>query len=145
MGSSIRRRTIEEAMKKQLLVLLFLLPAFGLVAAWAQKAKDSTIVDPDVHQVVFENDHVRVIDARATHGWKSAMHSHPPMLVINLGSGRQRVASPDGKTQIVDLKPGMVVWRDDAFDHAWELLAGDVHVILVEVKSANAAAAKRSR
>ena len=101
-------------MKKRLLVLLFLLPAFGLVVAWAQKAKDSTIVDPDVHQVVFENDHVRVIDARAAHGWKSAMHSHRPMLVINLGSGRQKVTSPDGKTQIVDLKPGMVVWRDDA-------------------------------
>jgi hypothetical protein len=132
-------------MKKRLLVLLFLLPAFGLVAAWAQNARDSTIVDPDVHQVVFENDHVRVIDARAAHGWKSAMHSHPPMLVINLGSGRQKVTSPDGKTQIVDLKPGMVVWRDDAFDHAWELLAGEVHVILVEVKSANVAAATRSR
>jgi hypothetical protein len=98
------------------------------------------VVDPAVHQVVLENDHVRVIDARATHGWKSAMHSHRPMLVINLGSGRQRVASPDGKTQIVDLKPDMVVWRDDAFDHAWELLAGEVRVLLVEVKSANAAA-----
>jgi hypothetical protein len=134
----------EKAMKKRWLVVLFLLPAFGLIAASAQKPKDSTIVDPDVHKVVFENDHVRVIDARAAHGWKSAMHSHPPMLVINLGSGRQKVTSPDGKTQIVDLNPGAVVWQDDAFDHAWELLAGEVHVLLVEVKSANAAAAKRS-
>jgi hypothetical protein len=131
-------------MKKRLLVFLFLLPAFGLVSAWAQKPKDATIVDPEAHQVVFENDHVRVIDARAAHRWKSAMHSHPPMLVINLGSGRQKVTWPNGKTQIVDLNPGVVVWRDDAFDHAWELLAGEVHVILVEVKSANAAAAKRS-
>jgi hypothetical protein len=105
-------------------------------------AKDSTIVDAEVHQVVFENEHVRVIDARAAHGWKSPMHSHPPMLVIGLGSGRQKVTSPDGETQMVDLNPGMVVWRDDAFDHAWELLAGEVHVILVEVKSANAAVSK---
>jgi hypothetical protein len=72
------------------------------------------------------------------------MHSHPPMLVIGLGSGRQKVTSPDGKTQIVDLNPGMVVWRDDTFDHAWELLAGEVHVILVEVKSANTATASKS-
>jgi mannose-6-phosphate isomerase-like protein (cupin superfamily) len=105
---------------------------------------DSTIVAPEVHAVVFENEHVRVIDARAAHGWKTAMHSHPPMLVISLGSGRQKVTWPDGKTQIVDLYPGMVVWVDDAFDHAWELLAGEVLVILVEVKSANAVAAKRS-
>jgi hypothetical protein len=117
---------MEEAMEDRL-----------LVSAWAQKPKDATIVDPDVHRVVFENEHVRVIDARAAHGWKSAMHSHPPMLVIVLGSGRQRVTSPDGTTQIVDLNPGAVVWRDDAFDHAWELLSGEVHVILVEVKSAN--------
>jgi len=109
-----------------------------------QKPRDSTIVDPAVHQVVFENDHVRVIDARAAHGWKSAMHSHRPMLVIVLGSGRQKVTSPDGKAQIVDLNPGAVVWQEDAFDHAWELLAGEVRVLLVEVKSADAAAAKPS-
>lgn len=131
-------------MKKRWLFFLFLLPAFGLALAWAQKPKDSTIADPEVHRVVFENEHVRVIDARAAHGWKSAMHSHAPMLVINLGSGRQKVTSPDGTTQIVDLNPGAVVWQDDAFDHAWELLSGEVHVILVEVKSANAAAAKQS-
>jgi hypothetical protein len=116
----------------------------GTREEWPATPKDSTIVDPAVHQVVFENDHVRVIDARAAHGWKSAMHSHRPMLVIGLGSGRQKVTSPDGKTQIVDLNPGMVVWRDDAFDHAWELLAGEVRVLLIEVKSANAAAAQRS-
>jgi hypothetical protein len=103
----------------------------------AQKPQDATIVDPDAHQVLFENEHVRVINARASHGWKSAMHSHPPMLVVNLGSGRQKVTWADGTTQIVDLNPGAVVWQENAFDHAWELLAGDLDVILVEVKSAN--------
>jgi len=57
--------------------------------------------------------------------------------VVNLGSGRQKVTWADGTTQIVDLNPGAVVWREDPFDHAWELLAGEVDVILVEVKSAN--------
>jgi hypothetical protein len=32
---------------------------------------------------------------------------------------------------------GAVVWQENAFDHAWELLAGEVNAILVEVKSAN--------
>jgi hypothetical protein len=31
------------------------------------------------------------------------------------------------------------VWRDDSFEHSWELLAGEVHVIMVEVKSATSA------
>lgn len=105
--------------------------------ASAQKPQHATIVDPGAHQVLFENEHVRVIVARASHGWESAMHSHPPMLVVNLGSGRQKVTWADGTTQIVDLNPGAVVWQENAFDHAWELLAGEVNVILVEVKSAN--------
>ncbi|GAB2663660.1 hypothetical protein [Kribbella swartbergensis] len=105
----------------------------------AQKPQHATIVDPDAHQVLFENEHVRVIQARASHGWKSAMHSHAPMLVVNLGSGRQKVTWADGTTQIVDLNPGAVVWQEDSFDHAWELLAGEVNVVLVEVKSAHVA------
>jgi hypothetical protein len=105
---------------------------------------DSTIAAPEVHEVVFENVHVRVIDARAAHGTKTAMHSHPPMLVIGLGSSRQQVTWPDGKTQIVDLNPGALVWCDEALEHAWELLAGEVHVILVDVKSANVGAPKQS-
>jgi hypothetical protein len=35
----------------------------------------------------------------------------------------------------------MVVWRD-SIEHSWELLSGEVHVIGVEVKSAQAAKAK---
>ncbi len=96
-------------------------------------------MDPDAHQVLFEHEFVRVIHALASHGWESAMHSHLPMVVVNLGSGRQKVTWADGTTQIVDLNPGAVVWQDHAFDHAWELLAGDVDVILVEVASANVA------
>ena len=42
--------------------------AVGLpVSVSAQKAKDAVMVDPKVHNVVFENDHVRVFEARASH------------------------------------------------------------------------------
>ena len=54
------------------------------------------------------------------------------------------MTTPDGKTQIVDLNPGVVVWQDAAFDHAWEVVAGEVHVLLVEVTAANGAAATLS-
>ncbi|QIG43636.1 hypothetical protein G5V58_13490 [Nocardioides anomalus] len=100
------------------------------------QAQHATIVDPDCHEILFENEHVRVIQARASQGWKNDMHSHAPMVVVNLGSGRQKVTWPDGTTSLVDLNPGAVVWQDTSFDHSWELLAGDVNVVLVEVKSA---------
>ena len=71
-----------------------------------------------------KNEHVRVIHARASHGRESAMRSHSPTLVVNLGSGRQKVTWADGTTQIADLKPGAVIWQEHAFDHAWELAGG---------------------
>jgi hypothetical protein len=69
------------------------------------------------------------------------MHSHPPLLLVSIGSARVKVTAPDGTKQILDLRPGMVVWRDNV-EHSWELLAGELHVVAVEVKSAQAAKAK---
>jgi hypothetical protein len=123
-------------MKKQLCVAV-LLCICGVTTVFAQKARDSAVIDPAVHHVMFENEHVRVIDARAAPGWKSAMHAHAPMVFVNFGTARQKVIAPDGKTRLVDLNPGTVLWVDQPFDHSWELLSGDVHAILIEVKSAS--------
>ncbi len=128
-------------MQRKLATLLLVCLGLAVALAGAQKSKDATVVDPDVHQAVFENEHVRVLEARVAPGWKSPMHSHPPVLLISLGSARFKVTSPEGKTQIVDFHPGMVLWRD-ATEHSWEMLSGDAHVVAVEVKSAQAAKAK---
>ena len=125
-------------MRKRFIVLLVLCVGLGLAAAWAQKSKDATVVDPDVHQVTFENDHVRVFEARAAAGRKSPMHSHPPFLVVSVDSARMKLTLPDGTASILDLHPGQVVWLENA-EHSWELLAGNLHAIGVEVKSAQAA------
>ena len=125
-------------MRRRLVACLVLCLGVGLATVWAQKSKDATVVDPDVHHVVLENDHVRVFEARAGHGAKSPMHSHPPMLIVSIGSTRVKFTFPDRTTQILDLRPGMVLWLDGV-EHSWELLAGEAHVIGVEVKSAQAA------
>lgn len=129
-------------MRARVTALLAFCLGIGLATAVAQKSKDSTVVDPDVHQVVFENGHVRVLEARAAHGAKSPMHSHPPLLIVSIGSARIKFTSPEGTKQILDLRPGMVLWLDSV-EHSWELLAGEIHVVGVEVKSAQAAKAKQ--
>jgi quercetin dioxygenase-like cupin family protein len=96
---------------------------------------DAVSVDPDVHNVVLENEYVRVFDARASKGTKSPMHSHPPFVLISVGKARLRMATPDGKTSIFDLNPGQVFWLEGV-RHSWELLAGELHAIGVEIKSA---------
>jgi quercetin dioxygenase-like cupin family protein len=120
--------------RKASLLFAFAL-AVGVATLLAQKAPDAVEVDPDVHHVVFENEHVRVFEGRAAPGRKSPMHSHPPFVLVSLGSARLKLTLPDGGTQILDLRPGQVLWMVGA-EHSWEMLAGDAHVVAVEVKSA---------
>lgn len=126
-------------MRKLALALLAFCLGVGVATAVAQRPKDAVIADPDVHNVVMENEHVRILEARAPVGYKSPMHSHPPIAVISLGSARLRLTGQDGQSQIVDLRPGGVLWFDNAA-HSWELFAGNLHVIAVEVKNAKPAA-----
>ncbi|MGH9803816.1 MAG: hypothetical protein ACRD4D_01490 [Candidatus Acidiferrales bacterium] len=124
---------------RKFLILLFAF-SLGVAAALAaaQKPPDAVLIDPDVHHVVLENDHVRVFEARAAAGRKSPMHSHPPLVLVSIGSARVKLTLPGGEKQILDLRPGTVLWLENA-EHSWELLAGELHVVAVEVKSAQGA------
>src|SRR5688572_17510141 len=109
----------------------------AIPAVCAGEATDAVAVDPDVHRVVLENDSIRVFDARAAKGAKSPMHTHPPMVLVSLGSTRLRMALPGGKTTILDLDPGKTGWVEGAH-HGWETLAGELRAVRVEIKSAQA-------
>jgi hypothetical protein len=119
--------------------LLVLSSCLVPAVAGAQEIQDATIADAEAHQVVLDNEHVRVIQALAAPGHVSPMHSHPPIVIISLGTARVRMTASDGTQQFLDLHPGTVFWSD-GMEHSWELLAGEVNVIGVEVKAANAAA-----
>ncbi|MDQ3120281.1 MAG: hypothetical protein M3Q89_12060 [Verrucomicrobiota bacterium] len=118
-------------------------PAAGPVPAVVRKPNDAVTVDPDVHHVILENDHIRVFDARAAKGRKSPMHSHVPFVFVSLGTARFNLTLPDGKSMIFDTHPGQAIWMDNA-EHAWEILSGEAHVIAVEVKSAQRAQVKKT-
>jgi hypothetical protein len=119
------------------LLVRFAAPSLVAVhaTAFALPPTDAAAVDPDVHAVVLENDFIRVFDARASRGTKSPMHTHPPMVLVSVGKARLRLTQADGKSSILDLNPGQVRWVPGA-QHAWELIAGELHAIGVEIKSA---------
>jgi hypothetical protein len=68
--------------------LLVLSSCLVPAVAGAQEIQDATIADAAAHQVVLDKEHLRVIRALAAPGYKSPMHSHPPILVISLGTAR---------------------------------------------------------
>lgn len=114
---------------------LVVLALAGTASAFGQAA-DATRADPTHHLVILENEQIRVIEARASAGARSPVHSHPPLALVSLDRARGRFTMPDGSTAFLDLLPGQVLWMGEPFEHSWELLAGEVHVIAVEVKAA---------
>ena len=121
------------------IILLTITAAFAVHSpVFAEQVQDATVADPEAHSVVFENEHVRVISALAPAGYKSPMHSHPPLVVISLDTAHVKFTQADGSQQVATFRPGTVVWSDGG-PHSWELLAGEVTVIAVEVKSAKKA------
>lgn len=114
--------------------LAMLLATASLTAA-AQGAPDAVAVDPAHHHVLFENDHVRVFRALASPGARSPMHSHPPFVFVGLATARLRLATPTATGVIFDVSPEQVLWMENA-EHSWEMLAGQAHVVAVEVKAA---------
>lgn len=107
----------------------------GVSTLEAQRAPDAVAVDPTHHNVLFENEHVRVFRALASPGERSPMHTHPPFVFIGLNTARLRLATPAANNMIFDVTPGTVLWMENA-EHSWEMLSGQAHIIAVEVKAA---------
>lgn len=107
--------------------------------AMVPKDKDPAALWPDMYRTVLDNAHARVLEIRAGAGQKTPMHSHPAAVIVNVGAYRVKFTYPDGKTEVLDSRPGQAMWVDK-FDHAADVLVGAVHVIVVELKGAPAAA-----
>lgn len=121
-------------MRFRLTLAVPLLLAASTIAA-AQGSQDAVTADPRHHHVLFENDHVRVFRALASPGARSPMHTHPPFVFVGMGTARLQLATPTATNVIFDIHPEQVLWIDGA-EHSWEMVAGQAHVIGVEVKAA---------
>ena len=115
--------------------LLVLLLLAASTSAFAQTVQDAVIADPDHHQVILENDHVRVIQALVAPGSQSPLHSHPPLVLVSLDRARGKMTTAQG-TGILDVYPGQVLWLGAPFEHSWEMVSGTANIVGVEVKSA---------
>ena len=97
---------------------------------------DPTMTDPDKYKVVFENEHVRVLEYRDVPGQKTSPHEHPNSVMRTLSSFKRRLINEAGEYVDVELPDGMTRWLD-AQTHSGENI-GDTptHVLFVELKGA---------
>lgn len=97
---------------------------------------DPACTDPDKYKVVFENEHVRVLEYVDHPGERTTPHAHPDSVMYTLSSFRRRLygGGGDGETRDVDLAAGTAAWLP-AQRHAGHNIGDtDTHVIFVELK-----------
>jgi quercetin dioxygenase-like cupin family protein len=96
---------------------------------------DPTETDPDKYKVVFENDHVRVLEYRDEPGQRTSPHDHPNSVMITLSGFDRRLVGAGGESRDVTLDPGQIRWLD-AQTHSGENIGETpTHVFFVELKA----------
>ena len=91
-------------------------------------------VAPHVYKVLFENEHVRLLEVKIEPGDHTEMHSHPGNLVYALSGGKVTFTAPSGEVAELEVPTGASMWMD-ATDHETDNV-GDttVHALMFEPK-----------
>ncbi len=114
--------------------MLVIAVAWGVLSAAAMvKAADAVAAAPEIHRVVVDNPHVRILETRFVPGHTAPTHAHPARIVVVLSPSRSRIKTAEGTTKIVDRKAGEVYW-DEPTEHSMEAIIGEVHEIETELK-----------
>jgi hypothetical protein len=126
-------------MRKTLFCVLALV---GLVAvflavrpAGAYEELDPLKVAPDTHKLLFENQFVRVIQAKVPAGGVEPKHSHPKGITVYLADySIEQKSLPDGKVSRADRKSGTVTWSDAVVHEIKNTGKTPSHAIRIELK-----------
>ncbi len=86
----------------------------------------------DTSKVVFENDRVRLIEAKMKPGAKMAKHTHPAYVTYALKDAKAKMTVGD-KTDERTMKAGEATWSEP-LTHAVENVGGDTHSLVLEIK-----------
>ena len=92
---------------------------------------DPTEVSPELYQVVFENDRVRVLKYRDVPGDRTKPHSHPDSVMVTLSSFRRRISSGEQSVEVA-LEAGEVRWLG-AQEHSGENI-GDTETVSIFIE-----------
>lgn len=93
---------------------------------------DAVNVAPHIHEVVFEDDKMRVLKVTVRPEDKADMHWHPRNINYITGSGKLRFHKSDGSVVDVELSEGQVTSAGES-SHAVENI-GDTTVSTIQVE-----------
>ena len=105
---------------------------------------DALLAAPEHHEVLLENDHVRVLDTRLGPGERTPVHSHRWPSSLYVLSWSDFVRRDQGGKVLVDSRlwekrpsPGDALWSAPLVPHWVENVGdGELRIIAVELKDA---------
>jgi len=106
------------------------------IGAWAEEVPLSHVADPDVYQVIAENENFRVLVATWQPGQQDAPHSHPANAAYRLTDCKNRIFKLDGSiAREGEVKEGSVVLQDPVPGHSFKNMSDKVcQTLIVESK-----------
>jgi pimeloyl-ACP methyl ester carboxylesterase len=100
-------------------------------------AQDPVKVAPRNYKIVFENDHVRVVEALLKPGDRTPQHSHPSRVVYTLSDHSAIFRFPDGRVVNSQSKVGEVFWREPLTHSEENDGKTDSRAVLIELKGSS--------
>ena len=119
---------------RAIFVAALLLASAVYAATRPAPSQDVAKVAGDSHQVIFENDHVRVLAVHFKPGQVAPMHSHPESVSYFLTDGKLKITLPDGKVIERNPKAGSAAWSDAVTHSAENIGASDFQQVQIEIK-----------
>jgi quercetin dioxygenase-like cupin family protein len=95
---------------------------------------DIVKISPDVHQVLFENDVIRVLEVTVKPGAKVPMHTNPENVNYIVKPGTLRLIEPDGASVDIDLAERQVIPAPVGRHAVENVGATEVRTICIELK-----------
>lgn len=99
-----------------------------------QPIDDIVKISPDVHQVLFENEAIRVLEVTVKPGAKVPMHTNPENVNYIVKPGTLRLTTPDGTSVDLALAERQVIPAPVGRHAVENIGASEVRTICIELK-----------
>ena len=83
---------------------------------------------------LFENDKVRVVEARTKPGERNAMQERPDRVIYHFNAGKERVHYSDGRTEEREFKKGSVEFRKRDKTSSENIGKAEIHNLVINLK-----------
>ena len=120
-------------MKMERLAVIGAVGALTLGTAVAL-AEDPVKIQPENHKVIFEDEHVRVLDVTFGPGVTLKKHSHPDHVAYFLEGGKTKHTDEAGKVTEMENKKGGARWVAATTHTVENIGTTTAHAVIIEMK-----------